>query len=178
MSDLPAILDSNTKQNTAVETYSATLLKNLRESSQKKVEPVKFKSNILTMRFIFKNGKVAPFLTKDGKSSEYTTNTEHEVQELLHEVDMRHPNITVAPAEEVKPVMEPVEALKARHFAEFKKMMEATLVKTNDAGSSQQGPLNVANSTTISEGAAGSDSTGAGALASAAPAPLKISIGK
>jgi mevalonate kinase len=152
----------------------------LRESSHKKIDPVKFKGNILTMRFIFKNGKVAPFLTKDGRTSEYTTNIEHEVQELMHEIDMHHPNITVAPEEEVKLVMEPVEALKARHFEEFKKMMTATLVKTNDAGSSEQGQLKVANSTTISEGAAGSDSTGAGAgvSASAAPATLKISIGK
>jgi len=157
----------------AAQGYAAALNKNLRADTSR-VEARVFRSNILTMRFIFKNGKVAPFLTKNGRDSEYTTDIKHEIEELDDEIAMRHPNISSKP-EEIVHTIEPVEALKARHFKEFQEQMARSVVKSNDAGSSSLEKLNVANSTTISEGAAGSDSNG---VASApATSGIKISIG-
>jgi len=162
---------SNANINDSAQSYAAAMAKNLKADMTKVAARV-FRSNIVTMRYVFKNGKVAPFLTKNGRDSEYATNVKYEIEELDAEIEGGHPNIS-SKAEEVQLVMEPVEALKARHFKEFLAQQSASVLKTNDAGSSEQVKLNVANSTTIQEGAAGSDS-------SAVPATggLKINVSK
>lgn len=155
--------------------HAQALLANLKNSSQAKVAPRVFRSNIVTMRYVFKNGKVAPFLTKNGIDSEYATNIEHEIQELDAEIASNHPNISSKPAETVE-TLEPIEALKKKHFEEFKKMLASNTLKTNDAGTSEQGKLHVANSTTIGDGAAGSDSSVGNVNTTGAMSAVKISI--
>lgn len=162
-----AQLDSNSIKD-AAESYASAMAKNLKADTTKVAARV-FRSNLVTMRYVFKNGKVAPFLTKNGIDSEYATNIKYEVAELDAEIEMQHPNISSKP-EEIQLSIEPIEALKKKHFEEFLALQAASLKKSNDAGYSEQGKLNVANSNTIADAAAGSDSnTGAG---------LKISIAK
>jgi len=155
-----------TRDQSAVSAHSSALLHNLKHSTNERIAVRVFRSNIASMRYIFKNGKTAAFLTDNGSTSKYVTNIRHEIEELDEEIALGHPNIHVR-EEVVEPVIEPLEALKARHFAEFKKIYEAASLKTNDAGYSEQGRLNVANSTTVAEGAAGSDSMTAGSMGAA-----------
>jgi len=151
--------------------HSAALLANLKNSSMAKVPARVFRMSLVSARYVFKNGKVAPFLTKNGVNSEYATNIEHEIQELDAEIAMNHPNISSKADEVVAAAsIEPLEMLKKKHFEEFTKLQAASVVKSNDAGSSIQTKLNVANSTTIGDGAASSDST------VAAPAKVSISL--
>lgn len=175
MSTVPAA--ANSTAGSAQTSHAAALAANLKEAAkaEKSANARVYYSNMLTMKYIFKAGKVAAFLTKNGRTSEYTTNIKHEIEELDAEIELGHPNITSSPEETVA-VIEPVEALRQKHFEEFKKMMEKATLKTNDAGTSDQGKLNVANSTSIAEASAGSDSYAA--TAPAPTTPVRINIAK
>lgn len=158
----------------AVSAHSAALLANLNADNSRVAARV-FRSNIPSVRYIFKNGKSANFL-----GGKYITDIVHEIRELDYEIALHHPNFSVN-MEEVVPTMEPLEALRARFIAEYKAELATNVSKNNDAGYSDQGKLNVANTTTISEGAAGSDSSGGqtGTISAApASASLSIKIGK
>lgn len=144
---------------TAAKSYSEAMVANMKDFDTRKVSARVFRANIPSCRYVFKEGKVAAFL-----SGKYTTNIAGEISELDAEVALGHPNIT-ANAEEVLDVIEPLELLKKRHIEEYLASVAKSIAKSNDAGFSDQGKLNVANSTTISEGAAGSDSVNA-------PAPV------
>lgn len=151
-------------------THASALLANLKSSNSNVVKEARvFRSNVASLRYVFKAGKVAAFL-----SGKYTTNIAHEIEELDEEIAMNHPNIT-ANKEEVVALSEPMEALRAKFIAEYLETAAKSVVKTNDAGFSEQGKLNVANSTTVSEGMASSDSSGGQTMATAAPAG-KVSI--
>lgn len=158
----------------AVSAHSAALLANLNADNSRVAARV-FRSNIPSVRYIFKNGKSANFL-----GGKYATDIAHEIQELDYEIALRHPNFS-ANVEEVVDTIEPLEALRARFIAEYKAELATNVAKDNDAGYSDQGKLNVANTTTVSEGAAGSDSSG-GQIGTASTAPasasLSIKIGK
>lgn len=157
--------------------HAQALAANIKEAANpKKVEARVFRSNMLTLRYVFKAGKVAAFLTKNGIDSEYVTDIAHEIAELDAEIENNHPNIFSKPAEIVRKI-EPVEALKARHFEEFKKLMEAQNGRKGDGGFSEQGKLNVANSDTIADGAASSDGSAAAPTSLAPVGGIKISLG-
>jgi hypothetical protein len=161
-----------TQNQSGVAQHSAAMLANLKNRSRAKVEPKCYQANMLSVRYVFKDGKTASFLTDDGITCKYTTNIACEIAELDEEIENMHPHITHAAVTPKAAAVEPIEALKARHFEEFKKLMASSTLKTNDAGNSDQGKLNVANSTTVAEGAAGSDASSAPAVGG-----LKISIG-
>jgi len=147
--------------------YAQALATNLKiAATPKKVEARTYSCNMLTLRYVFKAGKVAVFMTKDGITSEYTTNIAHEIEELDAEIEMNHPNISVKVMTAV-PVIEPVEALRAKHFAEFQAIMDKQNGRKGDGGHSVQGPLNVLNSDTVAPGAASSNES----------VGLKISVG-
>lgn len=143
---------ATTRPETAINMHTAALKANMAADSTKVTARV-FRSNISSSRYVFKNGKVAPFI-----GGKYTTNIKHEVDELDAEIEMKHPHIS-ANKEEVVNTIEPLEALKAKFFAEFQAAQAANILKDNDAGISEQGKLNVANSTTVAAGMSGSSST-------------------
>jgi len=145
---------ATTRPETAINVHTAALKANMAADLTQVTARV-FRSNISSCRYVFKNGKVAPFI-----GGKYTTDIKHEIDELDAEIDMKHPHIS-ANKEEVVSTVEPLEALKARFFAEFQAAQAANLLKDNDAGTSEQGKLNVANSTTVAAGMADSSSTGA-----------------
>ena len=145
---------ATTRPEIAINMHTAALKANMAADSTKVTARV-FRSNISSSRYVFKNGKVAPFI-----GGKYTTDIKHEIDELDTEIEMRHPHIS-ANKEEVVNVVEPLEALKAKFFAEFQAAQATNLLKSNDAGTSEQGKLNVANSTTVAAGMAGSSSVGA-----------------
>jgi hypothetical protein len=142
---------SVTTQN-AANSHSAALLENLKNSDNSQVAARVFRSNVMSMRYVFKNGKVAAFL-----SGKYSTDIAHEIQELDAEVAAHHPNINTNP-EEIIDTIDPIEALKKKHIEEYLAQQAKSLHKDNDAGNSEQTKLNVANSRTVGDGAAGSDS--------------------
>lgn len=157
--------------------HAEALLNNLKSADKTKVAPRVFRSNIMSMRFIFKNGKVAAFL-----SGKYVTDIKHEIEELDEEVANGHPNINCNPEETVETI-EPLEALKAKHFKEFMEAQAKTLNKNNDAGFSEEKKLNVLNSNHVADAMAGSDSSGNNATnpnpvtTSSSSGGVKINIG-
>lgn len=159
---------ATTRPETAIQAHTAAMQKNLQADTSKLAVARVFRSNIPSMRYVFKQGKVAPFI-----SGRYTTDIAHEIEELDAEIAHRHPNIS-ANKEEIVDTIEPLEALKKKHFEEFLLMQAKTLDKTNDAGTSEQGKLNVANSTTVAPGAAGSDSNGAAQTQAAAVGKIQL----
>lgn len=112
-----------------------------------------FHSTIPSIRYVFRAGKHAVFI--DGK---YTTNIAHEIEELDAEIEAGHPNFFIKSKEEVAPV-EPLEALREKFIKEFLAKQAEDTKTVKDGGTSEQGKLNVANSTTIASAAAGSDSS-------------------
>lgn len=132
-------------------THASALLDNLKNSDMRKVDARVFRSNVSSVRYVFKNGKTAAFL-----SGVYTTNIAHEIEELDAEIASGHPNFT-ANVTEVVQLIEPMEVLKARFIAEYLQQQAKSVVKTNDAGFSEQTRLNVLNSTNVSEAMASSD---------------------
>ena len=145
-------------QDSALNVHNLAVKINLNADATKVASRV-FRCAVLSSRYVFKNGKVAPFI-----GGKYTTDIAHEIAELDAEIAQRHPHIT-ANKEEVVTLSEPMEVLKQKFFAEFEAAQKAALNKNNDAGTSEQGKLNVANSTTVAAGMAGSDSTGTGPAA-------------
>lgn len=133
-------------------------------------EALVFKNAMSNCQFVFKTGKVANFM--QGK---YITDLQWEIDELQNEINSGHPHIYIDDKERTVAVVEPVEALRARHIAEYLAANAAAVDKTNDAGSSEQGKLTVANSSTVASGMAGSDSSNVAAPA-APVAGLKISL--
>lgn len=112
-----------------------------------------FKSRIASMRYVFKNGKTANFIL-----GQYATDVESEITELHAEIKSGNPILHIDKDEPTKLFVEPIESLRAKIIAEYEAEKARTLNKNNDAGYSVQGRLNVANSSTVSEGAASSDS--------------------
>ena len=123
--------------------------------------------NLQAAGYVFKNGKRAQFMPNTEGVNCYTTDIPSEQQELDMEITHRHPNFAVYVGE-VAPLIEPLEVLKKRFYEQFLAEQAAALNPTNDAGESAQVRLNVANTTSISSGAAGSMSgVAAGAVAAA-----------
>lgn len=115
-----------------------------------------FKSSVPSCIYVLKNGKACNFI-----NFRFMTKLDTEIEELTAEVNMGHPTIYIDSKEATADVMEPIAALRARHFAEFQAELERANNKNQDAGTTQVQKLNVANSSTIAEGASGSDSTNA-----------------
>lgn len=130
---------------------TSTPVNTQKESAVKKV----FKSHTKFGKYIFKNGKEAPFV-----AGRYITDIKSEIEELEHEVSLSHPIIFIdANEKEVDASkLDPVEEIKRKAIAEFIVSQAAANSKTNDRGNYTQERLNVASSSTIAEGAAGSDS--------------------
>jgi hypothetical protein len=119
--------------------------------------------NLQAAGYVFKNGKRAQFMPNTEGINCYTTDIPSEQQELDMEITYRHPNFAVY-AGEVKPLIEPMEVLKARFFAEFEANQKAALNPDNNAGNYTQTALKVATTRSISSGAAGSMSEGTAAV--------------
>lgn len=133
-------------------------------------EPKVFTCAIPHAKYIFSNGKTAAFL-----GGEYVTDNSYEVDELMAEVNSDHPHIRVGERKVSKKDLLPIEALREQIIKEYLEKQAAALKKDNDAGTSDQsGKLQgIANSHTISEAAAGSDSVG-----DARPAAPLVQVGK
>ena len=101
-----------------------------------------FKSHIQNCRFIFGNGDVAAFV-----GGRYLTDVDAEIQQLEKEVAAKNPTLYMDSAEmEVDPItLDPMYGIKQRIIAEFL-AGKITLDPNRDMGTSQQGPLKVANS--------------------------------
>ena len=143
---------ATTRPEIAINVHTAALKANL-AADVTKVSARVFRSSIPSSRYVFKNGKVAPFI-----GGKYTTDIAHEIAELDAEILQKHPNIT-ANVEEIVDTIEPLEALKAKFFEQFKAEQAAQLLKTNNVGVSDQGKLIPANSNTVAAAMAGSDSS-------------------
>jgi hypothetical protein len=125
-----------------------------------KVEPHSYTCNQQAAGIVFPNGKRAQFIPNGKGMNVYTTDKQSEIDYLDAEIAYGHPHLGNYVGEPIL-VIEGVEALKARFFAEFQAEQAKALDGTKDAGTSLQGKLNVANSNTVKQGAAGSDSAGA-----------------
>lgn len=150
---------SNQLQQHSPTTQAQAMAANLQKVAEAKKVPRRvFRSNLLTMRYVFKAGKVANFLTKDGVTSQYVTDLSHEIEELDAEIAMGHPHILEG-KEETTEAVDTMEALRQKHIQEYLAAQAKATKKDNDAGSSEQGKLNMSHSGNIAEAAAGSDST-------------------
>ena len=117
---------------------------------------VKVYTNTLTASgYVFKNGKRAQFVPNGDGLNCYTTDIPSEQAEFAEDIELRHPNIAEYTGQRA-PLIEPMEVLRKRHFAEFEAQQARALSKTNDAGTTSLVKLNTVNSHTVAEGAAGS----------------------
>lgn len=160
--------ESNNSGN-AVQLYAQVQQANVRKAEELDAQgsklPRVYTCNLQAAGFVFKNGKRAQFIPNGEGVNCYTTDIPSEQLELDYEITHRHPNFAVYTGE-VAALIEPLEVLKARFFAQFQAEQEAAINKNNDAGTSEQTKLNVANTTTISSGAAGSSSDMPGTVVS------------
>ena len=112
-----------------------------------------YKNRVLSSRFVFKDGHEAAFVL--GK---YFTDVEAEITELEHEIKVGHPFLYIDPDEtEIDSEnVDPLSEVRRKAVEEYIATQNAANQKTNDRGISVAQPLTPANSTTVSEGAAGS----------------------
>lgn len=110
-----------------------------------------FKSSLLSCTFIFKSGKVASFI-----NGRYITSDEQEIIEITKEIKSGHPHIYVDQDELSTEVNEPIDALRAKFFEEFKLAQQQNLALDNDRGSYES---KVVPSNTVDIGANTSNST-------------------
>ena len=112
-----------------------------------------FYSRIPNSTFIFADGTFAAFT-----GGRYTTSDKNRAVELQKEIAAKHAYIYQDPLklQITEAELDPMAEMKARIIAEYE-MGQAT-AKTNVRGSSDQGRLNVADSSVIAAAAAGSDS--------------------
>ena len=127
-----------------------------------------FQCSLGYSRFTLSKGKDVHFL-----NGEYLTDIQSEIDELNTEVANGHPHITVNPDRVTVDTkfVDPLEAIKAKAIADYLANQAASLDKTNDRGDYDASKLTgIGNSTTVSEGMAGSNSgDGAGVANIAAP---------
>ncbi len=132
--------------------------------AQKEISTLKkqFKSHLLSSKYIFKNGKEANFI-----GGVFLTNVEHEVSELQNEIELGHPHIYVdLNALEVDTkYVDPMEALKAKHFAEFEALQKKATDGSMDMGTSVQGKNVVTSSANVANAAADASAGSTGAAA-------------
>jgi hypothetical protein len=116
-----------------------------------------FQNSLGYSRFTSAKGKDFHFL-----NGEFLTNIQAEIDELNAEVAAGHPHIYVNPDRVTVDTkyVDPLAELKAKAIEEYLANQAAALDKTNDRGSSIfSGKLEgIANSTTVSDGMAGSNS--------------------
>jgi len=127
------------------------------------VAPVTYVCNVQSAGYAFKTGKRAQFIPNVDGINCYTTNIPSEIAELDEEVANGHTNITHYTGE-VAPLIEPLEVLRSRFFAEFEAKQAEALKVTNDAGNSPQIKLNVAGSDKFAKLGAASNSVEAVAV--------------
>jgi len=120
-----------------------------------------YKSRISSVKYAFLNGKEANFI-----NFEYITDLSNEIAELDNEVLQQHPTIYTDPTRLTVDTnkRDPLEDIRAKAVADYIASQKVAMDPKQDRGTSVQGKLNVATSTSISEGAAGSSSGGAGAV--------------
>ncbi len=151
----------------AVQLYARTQQENIRKQEALDAAgantPKVYTCNLQAAGYVFKNGKRAQFTPNGEGVNCYTTDIPSEQQELEYELQHRHPNLGRYVGE-VKPLIEPMEVLKARFFAEFEAAQKVALDPTKDAGTYIQAPLKVATTSSIKAGAAGSMSEGQAAV--------------
>jgi hypothetical protein len=117
--------------------------------------------------YVFPNGKYAYFI--DGK---FVTDIVSEIEHLENEIANGHPCIFVKEAERTVEVFaDPIVALRAKIEKEIRAEMAAATNPENDMGKSVQGPLTMANSSTVGELTAGGNS---GAAKTFSPGNIKI----
>jgi hypothetical protein len=139
-----------------------------------------FKSSMGTLFYVLKNGKAAHFV-----GGKYLTDMEEEIKELESEIRNGHPHIYIDDKEkEIDVHADPLKGIKdlavKEYLAEQARLSAEALNKGN-MGETEQGKLNVANSTSVAAGASGSSSnagavgvnTGAGKAVGATLATLK-----
>jgi hypothetical protein len=112
-----------------------------------------FFSSIPSINFILKNGKQCAFV--DGA---YYTDSPAEIEELTTEISAGHPHLYIKKEQETieSNLLDPMEALKAKFFAEFAaQQAAATEDPTRDMGESETQKLQPGNTNNIAEAAAG-----------------------
>jgi len=116
-----------------------------------------FKCTNINSQYLFKNGKAAPFI-----GGWYYTDVQSEIDELSAEIASGHPffsideNRKTVTAEE----MDPLDSIKKKAVAEYLAAQAAAINKSRNMGQTEGGSLKgIANSNTINEGMAGSDSS-------------------
>jgi hypothetical protein len=89
-------------------------------------------SSFPSCQYVFKSGKVAPFV-----GGRYTTKIQSEITELDHEISEGHPHIYVKKGMEtaVAADLDPLSAIKKRAVEEYLAAQAKALDPTNDMGS-------------------------------------------
>jgi hypothetical protein len=131
-----------------------------------------FYNRVPNSSYIFPDGTIAAFT-----GGRYATDDEAKAQHLTAVAQQGNPHIFVDPAKMqlTESELDPMAELKARIREQV--IQELATKKDNDMGSSTSGKLNIADSNTIGEAAAGSDSGAAGMPASTpAVGAVKISL--
>lgn len=120
-----------------------------------------FRSVMPSCQYVFRSGKVAPFI-----NHEYATSMPQEIAELNYEIEMGHPHIKVSPQGATKSTIkvDPLEEVRAKAIAEYIANQAKANDINNDRGTSEQGKLNVSNSTSVAAGMAGSAAGNGAAL--------------
>lgn len=130
-----------------------------------------FKSRVPFCKYLFKNGKEANFI-----GGVYTTDIETEIEELDTEIKLKHPTLFIDASDKERDTekIDPLDEIRRKAVADYLAGVAAATNKSNDRGTTEQGRLNVANSSTIAEASAGSDSSnGASIVAGEAASGLQ-----
>lgn len=108
------------------------------------------------MNFVFKKGKLAVF-----KHHRYATDVAEEIKELDDEVAVGHPHIYIKEDQKflTAEMEDPMQALRAKFFAEFQAQQAKFVDPKNDMGTSSQDPIKPQSTTDIAPVAAGGDAT-------------------
>jgi len=127
-----------------------------------------FKSQVQSIKYIFKNGKEAPFVF--GK---YYTDNATEIAELEQEIALGHPQIFIDSEEKEVDTekMDPLSRLREKIIAEYLEEQAKQLDPSNDFGNTLPQSVKPASSSDVAAASAG----GAG---SSAAAKLFAKVGK
>ena len=144
-----------------------------------------YKSSIVNCNYVFRNGTFAHFL-----NGEYLTNDAVAIAELNDEIKVvgngfsAHPTFYVDAIEITRDLIriDPLEEIRAKAIADYIAQQAAATDKSRDGGTTTfSGKLEgIANSTTVAQSTASSDSDGGAGLGTTTPssdAPTAISAG-
>ncbi len=116
-----------------------------------------FYNSLGNCSYVFKNGKAAPFF-----SGMYATDIQEEIDELNAEIAAGHPYLFINKDALTVETVDPIEALKKKHIAEYLATQAAAMDKSVETASDKEFKMtSISNSDSVGAAMSGSTSTDA-----------------